>query len=67
MGNNNCVRYENLSLQLPVTEHRCHFVKAKVRVHLYANGNLAVFHGPRRLADYTRAGKLIDKNLKQAA
>ena len=67
VGNNNCVRYENLSLQLPVAEHRCHFVKAKVRVHLYADGNLAVFHGPRRLADYTSAGKLIDKNLKQAA
>lgn len=67
VGNDNCVRFEGLSLQIPVAQHRCHFVKAKVRVHRYINGNLAVFHGPRRLADYTPAGKLIANNLTQAA
>ena len=67
VGNDNCVRYEGLALQLPAAQHRCHFVKAKVRVHLYANGNLAVFHGPRRLADYTRDGTLITDKLKQVA
>lgn len=67
VGNDNCVRFEGLSLQLPAAQHRCHFVKAKVRVHLYANGNLAVFHGPRRLADYTRDGTFITNNLKQVA
>ncbi len=64
VGNDNCVKFENLSLQLPVAEHRCHFVKAKVRVHRYSNDTLAVFLGPRRLADYTPAGKLITKDLK---
>jgi len=67
VGNDNCVRFESLSLQLPAAQHRCHFVKAKVRVHRYGNGNLAVFHGPRRLADYTHEGKLITNDLKQAA
>jgi len=36
-------------------------------VHRYGNCNLAVFHGPRRLADYTHEGKLIINDLKQAA
>ena len=31
VGNDNCVRYENLFLQLPADRHRCHYVKAKVR------------------------------------
>jgi hypothetical protein len=67
VGNDNCVRFEGLSLQIPAIEHRCHFVKAKVRVHRDAAGNLAIFHGPRRLADYTPTGKLIANDLKQAA
>jgi hypothetical protein len=42
-------------------------VKAKVRVNCYADGNLAVFHGPRKLADYNREGKILPQALKQAA
>lgn len=60
----NCVRFERLILQIPEDRHRCHYVKAKVRVHRYANGDLAVFHGPRKLADYNPEGKAITKNLK---
>lgn len=67
VGADNCVRFETLVLQIPADRHRCHYVKAKVRVHHYANGNLAVFHGPRKLADYNPEGKAITKNLKQAA
>ena len=52
---------------IPADRHRCHYVKAKVRVHRYSNGELAVFHGPRKLADYNREGKVIPQNLKQAA
>jgi len=32
-----------------------------VRVHAYPDGRLAVFHGPRRLADYEPEGALIDQ------
>ena len=63
----NCVRFATLSLQIPADRHRCHYVKAKVRVHRYANGELAVFHGPRKLADSNREGKALPQNLKQAA
>jgi hypothetical protein len=34
-------------------------VKATVRVHEYPDGDLAVFWGPHRLADYDVQGTLI--------
>lgn len=67
VGNDNCVRFDGLSLQIPADRHRCHYVKAKVRVHRYADDNLAVFHGPRKLADYNREGKGLIQPLKEAA
>lgn len=54
----NCVSFEGRTLQIPVDKYRCHYVKVKVRVHRYADGSLAVFHGPRKLADYDTRGKL---------
>lgn len=57
VGNDNTVRYNNLSLQIPADKHRCHYVKAQVRVHEYPDGALAVFHGPRLLARYTAQGE----------
>jgi hypothetical protein len=53
----NCVAYRNKLLQIPADRHRCHYVKVKVRVHQYPNGQLAVFHGPRCLARYDALGK----------
>lgn len=67
VGNDNCVRFDGLCLQLPASKHRCHFVKTKVRVHRYSDGRLAVFHGPRRLADYTASAELITEDSKRAA
>lgn len=66
-GNDNCVKFEGLALQIPADRHRCNYVKAKVRVHRYLDGSLAIFHGPRKLANYTSEGKLITAELKQAA
>ena len=63
----NCVRFEKLILQIPADRHRCHYVKARVRVHCYADGSLAVFHGPRKLANYDQEGKTLTQSLKQAA
>lgn len=63
----NCVRFEGLSLQIPADRYRCNYVKAKVRVHKYASGTMAIFHGPRKLADYAADGKPITKEMKQAA
>ncbi len=59
VGNDNTVKWERRSLQLPPSRLRPHFVKATVRVHEYPDGQLAVFWGPHRLADYTADGSII--------
>ena len=56
VGNDNCVRYDNRVLQIPPSPIRAHYVRAKVRVHHYAEGTYAIFHGPRCLARYTADG-----------
>lgn len=63
----NCVAYHNKLLQIPADRHRCHYVKAKVRVHEYAHGQLAIFHGPRCLARYDASGKELKSPTKKAA
>lgn len=67
VGNDNCVRYRNLTLQIPADDHRCHYVKASVRVHEYPNGTLALFHGPRCLARYTAQGNAVQTKARRAA
>lgn len=52
---------------VPADRHRCHYVKARVRVHRYPSGALAIFHGPGRLAYFTPEGKPITDELLQAA
>ncbi len=67
VAGDNTLRYKNRSLQIPADRHRHHYVKAKVRVHEYPDGTLAVFHGPRHLACYTAQGEPIDEPDKRAA
>lgn len=67
VGNDNCVRFEGLVLQIPKAEHRFHFVKATVKVCCYPDGRLAVFHGPRKLAVYDSMGKEVKKCVKAVA
>jgi transposase len=67
VGNDNTVRYKGLFLQIPEDRHRHHYVKARVRVHEYPDGHLAVFHGPRRLAVYNADGTSKGGPEKQAA
>ena len=59
VGNDNTLKWEGLSLQLPPSRLRPHFVKVTVRVHEYPDGQLAVFWGPHRLADYDARGTII--------
>jgi len=63
----NCISFEGKTLQIPADKYRCHYVKVKVRVHRYTNGDLAIFHGPRKLADYDKQGKLKEITKKKAA
>ena len=67
VGNDNTVRYKRLTLSIPPDTHRRHYVKSRVRVREYPDGGLAVFAGPRRLADYDREGRLIEGERKEAA
>lgn len=59
VGKDNCIRFEGLVIQIPKDSHRCHYIKVKVRVHRYVNGQMAIFHGPRKLANYDAKGNLI--------
>jgi hypothetical protein len=67
VGNDNCVRFANMSLQIPADQHRCNYVKSRVRVHRYPDDTLAIFHGPRKLAAYSAEGKCVQRKLKRAA
>ena len=69
VGNDNCVEFAGLSLQIPSDEFRHHYVRTKVRVHRYVDQTLALFHGPRKLASYDAKGvrQLRPEELKLAA
>lgn len=67
VGNDNCVNFERLNLQIPADNARHHYVKLRVRVHRYVDGTLAVFHGPRKLAGYDAQGRMLQQPLKQVA
>jgi transposase len=67
VGNDNTVRYRGLALQIPPSPLRPHFVKARVRVHDYPDGTLAIFHGPRCLARYRADGSALDHDQPLAA
>jgi hypothetical protein len=67
VGPDNCVRFDGITLQIPPDRPRCHYVKAKVRVHCYPEGSLAVFHGPRKLANYDAEGRLTQNTIQAIA
>lgn len=67
VGNDNCVRYQGRTLQIPAQRHRHHFVRATVRVHAYENGTLALFHGPRCLTRYRSDGSPIEQEANRSA
>ncbi len=60
VGNDNCVSYRTLKLQIPASPMRPHFVKARVKVHVYPDGSHAVFHGPRCIGRYDQNGAIRD-------
>ena len=63
----NCISFEGKTLQIPADIYRCHYVKAKVWVHRYTDGSLSIFHGPRKLADYDKQGRLKEVKKKKVA
>lgn len=67
VGNDNCVHFERLVLQIPPDAHRCHYVKAHVTVRRHINGTLSVVHGQRTLARFDAHGQVMKGKLKRAA
>jgi transposase len=67
VGNDNCVSFEGKRLQIPSDRYRMHYVKVRVRVHKYPDDHLAIFHGPRKLADYDAKGNLKEVKKGKAA
>ncbi len=70
VARDNTVSFAGLKLQLPESPLRRHYVKARVRVHQYPDGVLAVFHGQHAIEHYTTDGTLIEdeaRKLKKAA
>ena len=60
VGHDNCVSCRTLKLQIPESPMRPHFVKARVKVRVYADGSHAVFHGPRCIGRYDANGAIRD-------
>jgi transposase len=61
VGNDNCVSYNRLKLQIPESPLRPHFVKARVKVRTYLDGTHAIFHGPRCLGRYDEKGAICQQ------
>jgi len=59
VGNDNTVAWIGRRLQLPESRLRPHFVRARVQVREYPDGEVAINLGPHRLAHYSREGELL--------
>lgn len=63
----NTVLWKRRRLQIPPHPARAHFVRAKVRVHEYPAGDLAIFHGPRCLLRWSPAASDLDDHPQRTA
>lgn len=59
VNNDSTVAFERLSLQLPRTAERAHYVRCEVTVHEFPEGTLGVSYQHRLLARYARDGQLL--------
>lgn len=59
VGRDNTIAWNGLRLQIPDSPLRRHYVQAKVLVHFYPDGTLAVLHGPRVIGRYSGQGGLL--------
>jgi transposase len=67
VGNDNTVAWNGRRLQLPESRLRPHFVRAKVQVRAYPNGEVAIDLGPHRLARYGADGREVPAASRVAA
>ena len=57
-GNDNCVSYKGMRIQIPPIEDRYHFVRVKVVVHEYSDGNMSIYYGKCKVGSYGSEGRL---------
>ena len=67
VGNDNCVKFDGMTLQIQPDKYRFHYVKVKVRVHRYPSGTFAIFHGHIKLASFNSRGKEVSNLDKKVA
>ena len=69
VGKDNTVRYNSKILQIPKNEFRNHFIKAKVQVNQYINGEISLFYGPMCIGEYNEDGAVKKQSVttKKAA
>lgn len=60
VANDSTVRFGPLSLQLPPTRDRLHYVRCPVLVHEFTDDSLGISYQGRLLARYTRQGTLLE-------
>lgn len=67
--NDNTVRYNGLTLQIPASPHRHHYVRAHVVVNRYPDGSMALYYGPLCIGEYEADGciKITEKDAGKAA
>ncbi len=62
-GNDNCVSFEGMKLQIPADRHRCYYVKGKVAVLRRTDGTLAI---PSKNG-IAKGGKIAHSRLRSRA
>lgn len=67
VAHDNTVHYRAMTLQIPPSAYRHHYVKTQVRVHHYPDDTMALFHGPREIGRYHADGSLQQEDQKCAA
>ena len=53
VNNDNTISYKGKILQIPGDEFRYSYRKTKVKIHEYLDGRIAIFHGPRKLIEFS--------------
>jgi hypothetical protein len=67
VGNDNCVRFDRLLLQLPASSSRAHFARCPVLVHEFLDDSLGVSFQGQLLARFDRTGALLQTPAKRRA
>ena len=59
VGNDNCVQFARLKLQIPPCQWRYSFAKCQVKVYQHLDGTISIGYGPHPLGRYDSQGRLL--------